>query len=128
MAARLDRWAGVPDPAGLPPLVTWLADLVDDLAGLTRDQDRRALTFGDLWLGRTERRDGDDELLRRASADPEQRVVDLRLVAGDLTRGRPVRLPPGPGWLFCVACLRGGVPGRAVDQLAAAALERTEAL
>jgi hypothetical protein len=133
----LDRLAGLPAAAGQPPLATWLGDLLDDLAGLPprrgllRDAgvdlpvadpaDGRALTFADLWLGRTDRRDGDEELLRRAAADPEQRVVDLRLVAGDLTWGRPVQLPPPPAWLFCVPCLRGGVPARAVEQLAAAA-------
>jgi hypothetical protein len=136
LAGTVDRLAGLPDPAGQPPLATWLGDLLDDLAGLParrgllRDAgvelpgvdpaDGRALTFGDLWLGRADRRDGDDELLRRAGADPELRVVDLRLVAGDVTWGRPVQLPPGPGWRFCVACLLGGVPARAVDQLAAA--------
>jgi hypothetical protein len=138
----LDRLAGVPAPDGSPPLATWLADVLDDLAGLPprhgllRDagvqlpgidpSTGRALTFGDLWLGRPERRDGDDERLRRAARDPEHRVVDLRLVATDVTRGRPVRLPLGPGWLFCPSCLRGGVPARAVDQLVAAAPARQE--
>ena len=133
----LDRFAGVPAPDGSPPVASWLADVLDDLAGLPprhgllRDagvqlpgidpSTGRALTFGDLWLGRPDRRDGDDERLRRAARDPEHRVVDLRLVATDVTWGRPVRLPLGPGWLFCPSCLRGGVPARAIDQLVAAA-------
>ena len=133
----LDRLAGVPTADGSPPVATWLADVLDDLAGLPprhgllRDAGvqlpgidpsaGRALTFGDLWLGRHDRRDGDDERLRRAARDPEHRVVDLRLVATDVTWGRPVRLPLGAGWLFCPSCLRGGVPARAIDQLVAAA-------
>ncbi len=134
-AGLLERLAGRPDPAGLPPLVTWIADLLDDLAGLpargglARDAGvdlpngtptgagGRALTFGDLWLGRTWRTEGDGERLRRADADHEQRVVDLQLIATDVTLGRPVRLPPRPGWLFCASCLRVGVPDRAVTQL-----------
>jgi hypothetical protein len=127
----------MPHPDGSPPVATWLGNVLDDLAGLPprhgllRDAgvqlpgvDRSSgpgLTFGDLWLGRPDRRDGDDERLRRAARDSEHRVVDLRLVATDVTRGRPVRLPLGPGWLFCPSCLRGGVPARAVNQLVAAA-------
>lgn len=137
LGRMLDRFAGVPAPDGSPPVASWLADVLDDLAGLPprhgllRDagvqlpgidpSTGRALTFGDLWLGRPDRLDGDDERLRRAARDPEHRVVDLRLVATDVTWGRPVRLPLGPGWLFCPSCLRGGVPARAIDQLVAAA-------
>jgi hypothetical protein len=143
LARLFDGLAGVPAPDGAPPVATWLADVLDDLAGLgprhglLRDagvqlpgvdpSTGRALTFGDLWLGRPERRDGDDERLGRAARDPEHRVVDLRLVATDVTWGRPVRLPLGPGWLFCARCLRGGVPARAVDQLVAAAPARQDA-
>jgi hypothetical protein len=124
---RLDRLAGRPDPAGTPPLVPWLTGLLDDLAGLPRregllgEPGGRSLTFGDLWLGRAGRRDGDAERLRRADADPEQRVVDLRLVATDVTLGRPVRLPLRPGWLFCTACLRAALTERLVAQVADAA-------
>ncbi|HVN13079.1 MAG TPA: hypothetical protein VMT69_13370 [Kineosporiaceae bacterium] len=135
ISAWLDHVAGVPDPAGLPPLFDWLTGALDDLAGLGRaGGDTASLTFGDLWLGR--RRDRGDarggrpaqlvDLLRRAAADPEHRVVDLRLVATDLTRGRPVQLPFGAvgavakRWLFCPRCLAGGLPGPIVEQMVAA--------
>ncbi|MGZ4613715.1 MAG: hypothetical protein ACXV1K_11190 [Kineosporiaceae bacterium] len=141
LSSWLDRVAGVPDPAGLPPLCTWLATALDDLAGIGRPRrrDGPALTFGDLWLGRqVERRDRrrgrpSQELdhLRRAAADPEHRMVDLRLVTTDLTRGRPVQLPFGSTdqrpsepvakrWLFCPTCLAGGLPPRVVDQMVVA--------
>src|SRR4051794_20057223 len=143
LARMLDRLAGVPVPDGFPPVASWLADVLDDLAGLPprhgllRDagvqlpgvdpSTGRAVTFGDLWLGRHDRRDGDDERLRRAARDPEHRVVALRRGATDVRGGRPVRLPLGRGWLFCPPCLRGGVPERAVDQLVAATPARVGA-
>src|SRR3954453_5461601 len=89
----LDRLAGVPDPAGPPPLPSWFTDLVDDVAGIPAgDDDRHALMFGDLWLGRAAT-DADLDQLRRAAADLEHRVLDLRLVGTDVTRGRSVGLP-----------------------------------
>ena len=134
----LDRVAGVPRAGGVPPLVTWLAEVVDDLAAVPQQgpglldeaglgesptqQSRRALTFGDLWLRRTTRVRGDRDLLERAAADPELRAVDLRLVTTDVTTGRPLELPLGlTGWSFCPACLAGVLPTRVVEQLQAAA-------
>lgn len=136
-ASELNRLAGVADPKGVPPLFTWLADALDDLAGLPRGEGDPALTFGDLWLGRPVVGAGNDgsrdaQFLRRAATDPERRAIELRLVATDLTRGRPVHLPfaPAPGqgaassgphpWLFCPGCLGGVLPGRIVDQMLAA--------
>jgi hypothetical protein len=137
-SSELDRLAGVPDPKGVPPLFTWLADALDDLAGLPQgEQGRAALTFGDLWLGRPAAGSGNDggrdaQFLRRAAADPERRAIELRLVTVDLTRGRPVHLPfaasPRPAaassgphpWLFCPRCLGGVLPARVVDQTVAA--------
>jgi hypothetical protein len=99
------------------------------------EQGRRALTFGDLWLGRPVVQTGgetgrDAQFLRRAAADPERRAIELRLVTTDLTAGRPLHLPvgasPGPGgslaqpWLFCPHCLAGGLPPRVVEQTVAA--------
>ncbi|HYJ75830.1 MAG TPA: hypothetical protein VEV65_09540 [Kineosporiaceae bacterium] len=119
----LDRLAGVPDPAGLPPLTCWFTDLVDDVAGVpSGTDDRHALTFGDLWLGRAAT-EGDLDQLRRAAVDPEQRVVDLRLVATDVTRGRSVILPAARSrtpWLLCPDCWHEVLPGRVVDQVLAA--------
>jgi hypothetical protein len=126
----LDRLAGVRDSGDAPPLTSWFADLVDDVAGMRQgDDDRHALTFGDLWLGRTAT-EADDEQLRRAAADPEHRVVDLRLVAADVTRGRPVTLPgAGPaatGWLVCPDCWHAVLPARVVDQVLAASPQPVE--
>ena len=127
---RLDRLAGVPDPAGVPPLVEWVADRIDDLAGVPRPAqaaDRYALTFGELWLGRLGARSAQDrDLLRRAAADPELRVVDLRLATTDLSAGRPHTVPfrrgadsrtAGGSWLFCHDCLVDVLPGRVVEQM-----------
>jgi hypothetical protein len=122
-----DRLAGVPDPAGLAPLTTWFTGLVDDLAGVpVGGDDRHALTFGDLWLARPAS-DADIDRLRRAAADPEHRVLDLRLVATDITRGRSVGLPVACGspipWLLCPDCWHGVLPARVVDQVLAASPE-----
>jgi hypothetical protein len=134
----LDRLTGVPAADGVPPLLTWATDVLDDLAGMPPEQpgllddagvrldsptqqSRRALTFGDLWLRRAGRAEGDAELLRRSAADPELRAVDLRLIATDVTTGRPVELPLAEGWWFCGPCLAGGLPSRVVEQLTAAA-------
>jgi hypothetical protein len=143
LSSRLDRLAGVPEPDGVPPFTTWLTDALDDLAGLPGGEDgRRALTFGDLWLGRPVAHEGEESIrdaqfLRRAAADPERRAIELRLVTTDLTRGRPVQLPfvtaPGAAasplgrrWLLCPHCLAGALPARLVDQTVAAS-HRTRA-
>jgi hypothetical protein len=124
----LDRRCGLPAPAGMPPLVSWFADRLDDLAGVpARDRDR-ALTFGDLWLGHTdERSTADADLLRRAAADPELRVIDLVLATTNLSQRRPYRLPFGPAeagppagrqtFLFCEACLEAVLPQLVVVQM-----------
>ena len=68
--------ADVGDPAGQRPALTpWLADLLNRLAGKTREEG--PLTFGDLWdLGP----DG-------------ERAIDLRFMTTNLTHGRPYELP-----------------------------------
>lgn len=111
---RADRRAGIPDPDGVPPLATWLADRLDDLAGVPpkdggpgdlfadagvpaggeRHEIRRPLTFGELWLGRVGPFSEDDvRRLRRAAQDGEHRVIDLALVSTDVSGGRPHTLP-----------------------------------
>jgi hypothetical protein len=128
--AIVDRLTGVPDPAGLAPLTSWFTGVIDDIAGVpTGGDDRHALTFGDLWLGRPAS-DADLDQLRRASVDPEQRVIDLRLVATDVTRGRSAGLPlrgdvPTP-WLLCPDCWHGLLPARVVDQVLAASPQPAE--
>lgn len=57
-----------------PPLVTWLADYLDDLA--ENHDPAKPLTFGDLWG------DGSDH-----------RDINLEMMTTNLTHGRPYRLP-----------------------------------
>ena len=130
-ASRLDALAGVPAAGDVPALVEWLADRLDDLAGMPpagHGTDRRALTFGDLWLGRSgPRTSADIDALRRAADDPEHRCIDLTLVTTDLSEGRPRRWPlhiaeragreGDPRFLFCRTCLEPLLPARVVDQL-----------
>ncbi len=131
LSARLDRLVGIPARDGAPALVDWLTDRLDDLAGLPRTDDpaqRRVLTFGDLWLGHTDERDGAElGLLRRAADDHEHRVIDLALVTTDLSQGRPYTLPfvsadraerdGASRFLFCEPCLGGVLPARVVQHL-----------
>jgi predicted acylesterase/phospholipase RssA len=70
------------DPA--EPLTYWLADYLDELAGLADD---RPLTFGDLW-------DGDAE--PTAGSRPDSVAVRLNMITTDLTSGEPRRLPFEP--------------------------------
>ncbi|HEY6794661.1 MAG TPA: hypothetical protein VI248_08260 [Kineosporiaceae bacterium] len=128
---RLERLAGVLDPDGVPHLGAWLADRIDDLAGVppaTPGAKRYALTFGDLWLGRLGRRTpAEIQALRNAAVHPRQRVVDLVLLTTDVSRGRPYLLPFGTatrpeeartaGYLFCRTCLVAVLPARVTDQL-----------
>ena len=134
LAARLDRLAGLPEPDGVPPLVSWLADRIDDLAGIApvADQamgpDRPALTFGELWLGRLGTASAAEaELLRRAAEDPQRRTIDLVLTATDTGQGRPYSLPfltaeraeraGASRFLFCRTCLTAVLPVRVVSQM-----------
>lgn len=114
-----------------PALFDWLADRLDDLAGLDRAAEgsqRYALTFGELWLGRAGIRSGADlRMLRRAACRSANRVVDLILVTTDLSVRRPWLLPFGAverpeqraaeRFLFCRECLLGVVPVRVIDQM-----------
>jgi predicted acylesterase/phospholipase RssA len=131
----LDRRAGLPGSGDVPPLADWLAGRLDDLAGMPGGDSRPALTFGDLWLGHTGERTAEDSArLRAAATDPEQRVIDLRLVATDLTRRAPQQLPfpaaAGPAgrsgrsgrsgvapYVFCETCLAGVLTHRVVVQM-----------
>jgi hypothetical protein len=70
--------AGYADPRSTrtAPLTTWLADLLDRLAGRRAGDD--PLTFRDLW----------------GTSDPDaERAVDLQVMTTNLTHGRPYRLP-----------------------------------
>jgi hypothetical protein len=129
LARWLDRHAGVPPTAEMPPLFSWLTDRLDDLAGIS---GRPALTFGDLWSGSIgERTTPESALLQRAAAEPEHRVISLVLVTTDLSSRRPYRLPflpadqaervGGARFLFCETCCAGLVPERVITQMVKAA-------
>ena len=62
-----------------PPLTVWLADLIDELAGLA--PGGAPLTFGQLW-------GGDDPAAPRA--------INLEMMTTSLTHGLPFRLPFEP--------------------------------
>jgi hypothetical protein len=126
----LDRRAGLPATEQMPALFTWLTDRLDDLAGASERDG--ALTFGDLWAGSVEERPAHrSEVLHRAAAEPEHRVIDLVLVATDLSSRRPYRLPflpadaaerlGGARFLFCEPCLTGLIPGPVIAQMIKAA-------
>jgi predicted acylesterase/phospholipase RssA len=68
--------SGMPSGRGSAAALTpWLADLLDELAGMS---DGRPLTFGDLW----------------GTRDPEaDRLINLQMMTTNLTTGRPHRLP-----------------------------------
>jgi predicted acylesterase/phospholipase RssA len=68
--------SGMPSGRGSAAALTpWLADLLDELAGMS---DGRPLTFGDLW----------------GTSDPEaDRLINLQMMTTNLTTGRPHRLP-----------------------------------
>jgi hypothetical protein len=131
-----DRLAGMPSDTGVPPLSVWLADRIDDLAGVppaSGSEPRHALTFGDLWLGRAPVTDDDSErerLLREAAEDPRKRAVNLELMATNVSQGRPYKLPfaeskrnaavGGSQFLFCQECLTSSLPDRVVRQMMSA--------
>jgi predicted acylesterase/phospholipase RssA len=69
------------------PLTPWLHALLQDIAGLPLD---RPLTFADLHAAPA----GPSETLADASA-AGQRSIDLRMVAANVTLGRPLLLPQG---------------------------------
>ncbi|CAM3419650.1 patatin-like phospholipase family protein [Kibdelosporangium persicum] len=116
----LDRMSGMPS-AKVPPLVTWLADRIDDLAGIDH---RRALTFGDLWRGPGKPRVPDDP---EYCPDVPHRVINLALMTTDLNAGRPHQLPfpAAERWQFCPECLRGLVPDRIITQMSTVAVDGT---
>jgi hypothetical protein len=128
LAGRLvDRLAGMPRSTGVPGLSEWLADRIDDVAGVPRPENgsaRHALTFGDLWRGDLADH-GED--MPAFAADRRYRVINLELMTTNLSQGRPYRLPfldgphaakiGGTAWLFCANCLAGVLSGRVVTQL-----------
>jgi hypothetical protein len=125
----VDRLAGLPKRTDVPGLSVWLADRIDDLAGVpATGPDRHALTFGDLWRGSL---DDDGTDWARFATDRKYRVINLELMTTNLSQGRPYRLPfldapaaakvGGTTWLFCATCLAEVLPDRVVTQLVATA-------
>lgn len=74
---------------GTPQLTDWMSERINDLAGLA--PSGAPLTFGQLWTGG---RDGADV------KDPEDRVIDLRMVSTSLSQALPVELPLKSGALY----------------------------
>ncbi|MFC0104959.1 patatin [Kibdelosporangium aridum] len=114
----LDRVCGIPS-APVPPLATWLADRIDDLAGIDHE---RALTFGDLWRGPDKPpRESDPEYC----PPPGDRVINLALMTTDLSASRPHQLPfpAAEHWQFCPECLRGLIPDRVITQMSTSTVD-----
>jgi hypothetical protein len=127
----VDRLAGMPKNTGVPGLSVWLADRIDDVAGIpvpANGSDRHALTFGDLWQGKLVH---DGQHWEKFAADRRYRVINLELMTTNLSQGRPYRLPflngpeaakiGGTAWLFCADCLAEVLPLRVVNQMSASA-------
>jgi predicted acylesterase/phospholipase RssA len=83
--ATVDLPANLFGAAGRPGFTDWLADAVDDAAGLPAEH--RPLLFGDLWSGEVVRPVGPGGPM---PADP---VIDLRMITTCLSHGRPYELP-----------------------------------
>jgi hypothetical protein len=124
----VDRRAGVPKSTGVPPLAIWLADRIDELAGFTANtgDERRALTFGDLWVGPDAEEPVEPDRMRELARNTGLRVINLALMSTDISGGRPYRVPfrvatrEEERWQFCEECLDGIVPDRIVEQMKAA--------
>jgi predicted acylesterase/phospholipase RssA len=70
------------------PLAVWLADLIDELAGVR--ETGRPLTFGDLWCADEAENEPVETLRRRLERD---RAINLATITTSLSLGRPYRLP-----------------------------------
>ncbi|MCE7003936.1 patatin-like phospholipase family protein [Kibdelosporangium philippinense] len=113
----LDRVCGIPS-ARVSPLVSWLADRIDDLAGIDHT---RALTFGDLWRGPDKPRESDPAYC----PPPGERVINLALMTTDLSASRPHELPfpADERWQFCAECLRDLIPDRVITQMSTSTVD-----
>jgi predicted acylesterase/phospholipase RssA len=113
----LDVMAAVPKPTVEKSLVPWLHDCLNALAGLPAEE---VLRFGHLWAGldyheERRRRGRDVTEWKLMSEQKDRRLVNLELMATDLTRQRPFRFPLDPNseddpeqlWV-CVDQLRDG--------------------
>lgn len=87
-------------------LGTWLSNLIDEVAGLSRGEH---LTFGHLWYGRCPQT---NDLVER----PEAPLINLEMVATCLSHGRPYTFPTGEHqFYFIPRVLRRYVPGSVVE-------------
>jgi hypothetical protein len=111
----------------MPAVAEWLADRIDDLAGMpytAAGEPRPALTFGQLWRGTIH---GPNVDCAPLSEQARKRVINLELMTTNISQGRPYRLPfqaraqadpiGGTRWLFCTTCLKDVLAERVVDQL-----------
>ena len=110
-----------------PPLTDWLADVLDDLAGLPKQV--KPLTFGDLWGdAAVELAKALDLKEKKGTAPIEDRIaalearrIDLEVMTTNLTFRRPYRFPFSSRiFYFCEKRLRVYFPGYVVDHLVGA--------
>ena len=110
-----------------PPLTDWLADVLDDLAGLPKQV--KPLTFGDLWGdAAVELAKALDLKEKKGTAPIEDRIaalearrIDLEVMTTNLTFRRPYRFPfTSRIFYFCEKRLRVYFPGYVVDHLVGA--------
>lgn len=107
-----------------PPLTDWLADVLDDLAGLP--QQVKPLTFGDLWGDKGVELAKALDLAEKNGTVPiedriaalEARTIDLEVMTTNLTFRRPYRFPfTSRIFYFCEKRLRIYFPDYVVDHL-----------
>lgn len=110
--------------AGYPPLTDWLADVLDDLAGLPKRV--RPLTFGDLWGTEAVELAKDLKVAEKKGIPPiedriaalEARRIDLEVMTTNLTFRRPYKFPFSTRiFYFCEQRLRVYFPDYVVDHL-----------
>lgn len=109
------------DPVDTPALTPWLADRIDEVAGM----GGRCLTLGDLW-GEEALDAWREHVADGAGAGPPSgavtrlRDIDLQTMTTDLTLRRPFRLPfRQQTFLFDEAEMRGLFPARVVETMKA---------
>lgn len=85
------------DPNDTTVLTSWLADLIDVVAGV--DKRPEPLTFGDLWSAGGEvahaasPRPASQQDADQRDAELEARTINLEMMTTNITHGRPYRFP-----------------------------------
>jgi hypothetical protein len=86
----LDRVAGAPLPTVDRPLLPWLSDTLNELAGLPEGE---VLRFGHLWYGHRFTPGTPPEDVTLVADDPRRRRINLELMASELAQRRAYRFP-----------------------------------